>query len=115
MYSIYPRLKSERLSVGTELILYKGLIMFIRIDLCLPYMGIRGAQPSFEIAVSAKQNSPHRNLHMMFKIPYLYDFTTKLCREQATVILNHENVNTRIIGQGEARHKNYKALKLGGG
>jgi hypothetical protein len=52
---------------------------------------------------------------MTFKIPYLYDFLTKLCREQATVILNHENVNTRNIGQGEAQHRKYNGFKLGGG
>jgi len=31
------------------------------------------------------------------------------------VILNHENVNICIIGQGkEAQHRKYKRLKLGG-
>jgi hypothetical protein len=40
---------------------------------------------------------------------------TKLSRQQAEVIQNHENVNVRNIGQGEARHRKYKRLKLGGG
>jgi hypothetical protein len=31
------------------------------------------------------------------------------------VIQNHENENVRYIGQGEARHKKYKELKLGDG
>jgi hypothetical protein len=31
------------------------------------------------------------------------------------VIQNHENVNVRNIGQGEAWHRKYKRLKLGGG
>jgi hypothetical protein len=31
------------------------------------------------------------------------------------VILNHENANVRNIGQGKARHRKYKRLKLGGG
>jgi hypothetical protein len=52
---------------------------------------------------------------MIFKIPYLYDFITKLCMEQATVKLSHENVNFCIIGQGEAWRRKYKRLKLGGG
>jgi hypothetical protein len=52
---------------------------------------------------------------MSFKIPYLHDFVTKLCRQQVTVILNYENVNIRNIGQGEAQHRKYKRLKLGGG
>jgi len=31
-----------------------------------------------------------RDLHMSFKIPYIYDFVTELCREQAGII-NNEN------------------------
>jgi hypothetical protein len=31
------------------------------------------------------------------------------------VILNHENENVINIGQGEAQHRKYKSLKLGGG
>jgi hypothetical protein len=49
---------------------------------------------------------------MAFKIPHLYDFVRKLCREQAIVVVSHENVN---ISQGEAQHRKYKGLKLGGG
>jgi hypothetical protein len=54
-------------------------------------------------------------LLLVFKIPYVYDDITKLCRRQAEVILNHENPNVLAIGQGEARHRKYKRLKLGGG
>jgi hypothetical protein len=50
-----------------------------------------------------------------FKIPYVYDYMTKLCRTQADVILNHANPNVCGTGQGEARHRKYKRLKLGGG
>jgi hypothetical protein len=35
--------------------------------------------------------------------------------KQAEVIQNHENENVRYIGQGEAPHRKYKRLKLGGG
>jgi hypothetical protein len=31
------------------------------------------------------------------------------------VIQNHDNENVRNIGQGEARYRKYKMLKLGGG
>jgi hypothetical protein len=58
---------------------------------------------------------PVRDLHMAFKIPYVYDYITKLCRQHAEVIQNHENENVHNIGQGEARHRNYKRLTLGGG
>jgi hypothetical protein len=51
-----------------------------------------------------------RELDAAFKIPYVCDCITKLCRTQAEV-----NPNIRGIGQGEVRHRNYKRLKLGGG
>jgi hypothetical protein len=47
--------------------------------------------------------------------PSIYDYITKLSRQQAEVIQNHENVNVRNIGQGEAQHRKYKRLKVGGG
>jgi hypothetical protein len=42
-------------------------------------------------------------------------FVTKLYREQAVVIHNHENVNICANGQGKAHHRKYKWLKFGGG
>jgi hypothetical protein len=59
--------------------------------------------------------APVRELLMTFQLPYVYDYITKLCRQQTEVILNHENGNVRSIGQGEAQHRKYKRLKLGGG
>jgi hypothetical protein len=56
-----------------------------------------------------------RDLHVAFKIPYVYNYIPKLCSQQAEVIQNHDNENVRNIGQGEARHRKYKRLKLGGG
>jgi hypothetical protein len=47
---------------------------------------------------------------MAFKLPYIYDYVTTLCRHQAEVILNHENANVRNIG-----HRKYMRLKRGGG
>jgi hypothetical protein len=32
-----------------------------------------------------------------------------------SLVRNHENEHVRDIGQGEARHRKYKRLKLGGG
>jgi hypothetical protein len=46
--------------------------------------------------------SPVRDMHVAFQIPYVYDYITKSCRQQAEVILNHENENVRYIGQGES-------------
>jgi hypothetical protein len=52
---------------------------------------------------------------MTFNIPYVYYYITKLCRQQAEVILKHYNENVRNTGQGEAPHWKYRRLKLGGG
>jgi hypothetical protein len=52
---------------------------------------------------------------MAFKISYVYDYITKLCRKQAEVILNYRNPVLRGIGPGQAMQKKYKRLKLGKG
>jgi hypothetical protein len=54
-------------------------------------------------------------LHEVFKVLYILDYITKLCRQQAEVKQNHENANVRDIGQEEARDRKCKRLKLGGG
>jgi hypothetical protein len=51
---------------------------------------------------------------MAFKLLYIYDYITKLCRQQAEVIQNHENADVRKIEQGEPRHRKYKRLKFSG-
>jgi hypothetical protein len=56
------------------------------------------------------RRTPIRDLHMAFKLPYIYDYITKLCRQQAEVIQNHENAMVRNTGQGEPRHRKYKRL-----
>jgi hypothetical protein len=45
----------------------------------------------------------------------MYTIITKLCRQQTEAVQNHENEQVRSKGQGEARHRKYKVLKLGGG
>jgi hypothetical protein len=55
-----------------------------------------------------------RDMHTSFEMPYVYDYITQSCTQQAEV-QNHENETVRYIGQGEARHRKYKRLKLGGG
>jgi hypothetical protein len=52
---------------------------------------------------------------MAFKLPYIYDYITKLYRQQTEVIQNHKNANVSNIGQGKPRHRKYKRLNLGGG
>jgi hypothetical protein len=64
-------------------------------------------------------NSPRctlvRDMHTAIHLPHVYDYTTKLCKQQAEVIQNHENVHVRGITQDEARHRKHKWLKFGGG
>jgi hypothetical protein len=52
---------------------------------------------------------------MVLNLSYMYDYITKLCRQQAEVLQNNKNEHIRSIGQGEARRRKYKRLKLGGG
>jgi hypothetical protein len=61
------------------------------------------------------RRTPVRDLHMAFKLPYVYDYITKLRRRQAYAIQSHENANVRNIGQDEAQHSKYRWLKVGGG
>jgi hypothetical protein len=42
------------------------------------------------------RSTPVRELRVAFEIPYVYDFITKLCRQQAEVIQNHTNPNVPI-------------------
>jgi hypothetical protein len=44
------------------------------------------------------RRTPVRDMHVAFQIPYVYDYINKSCRQQAEVILNHENENVRYIG-----------------
>jgi hypothetical protein len=62
----------------------------------------------------SKAHTGSRNAHG-FLFAVRVDYMIKLCRQQAEVILNHDNENVRYIGQGEARHRKYKRFKLGGG
>jgi hypothetical protein len=59
--------------------------------------------------------TPVRNLHVAIHLLYVYDYVTKLCRQQVEMTRDHENEHVRSIGQDESRHRKYKWLKLGGG
>jgi predicted transcriptional regulator len=51
----------------------------------------------------------------VLNLPYVYDYITKLCRQQAEVTQNHENELVHCTEEGEATHRKYERLKLGGG
>jgi hypothetical protein len=46
------------------------------------------------------RNTPIRDMHISFQMPYVYNFITKLCKQQAKVIQRHENIHVTNIGQG---------------
>jgi hypothetical protein len=54
------------------------------------------------------QRMHHRHLEN----PYLYN--EDQLPLPVKVIQNHDNENVRNIGQGKARHRKYKRLKIGG-
>jgi hypothetical protein len=54
-------------------------------------------------------------MHAELQTSHVYDYITEICRKQAEVIQNHDNENVRSIGNGEARHRKRKRLKLSGG
>jgi hypothetical protein len=45
------------------------------------------------------RRTPVRDLYMFFRLLDVYDYVTKLCRQQAEIIQNHENEN---VGDGQA-------------
>jgi hypothetical protein len=61
------------------------------------------------------RRTPVRSLHTASSVPYVYNYITKLCKQQAEVIQNHENDHVHRIGEGEDRHRKYKRLKVGSG
>jgi hypothetical protein len=116
--------KSERLSANIKLTHHKALIRSVLTYACRAW---DFAADSHLLKLQRLHNrvlrstgnfprrTPVRELHKAFSVPYVYDYMTELSRQQAEVILNHENANVRNIGKGEARHRKYKRIKLGGG
>jgi hypothetical protein len=121
---IYYLFKSERLSANIKLTLHKALIRSVMTYACLAWEFVAEChllklQRLQNKVPCTTGNFPRhisvRDMHKAFHMPYVYDYITKSCRQQAEVIQNHENENVRYIGQGEARHRKYKRLKFGSG
>jgi hypothetical protein len=108
---IYSLFKSERLSANIKLTLHKAIIRSVMTYACPAW---EFAAVSHLLKLQRPQNrvlrtigsflrrTSVRDMHVAFQIPYVYDYITKSCRQQAEVIQNHENENVRSIGQGEA-------------
>jgi hypothetical protein len=107
---VYSLFKSERLSTNIKLTIHKPLI---RTYMTCAYPAWEFATDTHLMKLQRLQNkvlrtigsfprrTPVREMHMAFHLPYVYDYTTKLCRQQAEVILNNDNKDVCYIGQGK--------------
>jgi hypothetical protein len=105
---VYSFFRSEGLNTNIKLILHRALIRSI-----LPVHRLQNKV--LHTISNFPRNTPASELHVTFNIPYIYDFMTRLCREQADVIRNHKNAYIRDIVTGEAARRKCEKLKLGGG
>jgi hypothetical protein len=122
---IYFLFKSKGLSTNIKLTLHKALIRSVMTYACPTWdfvaethlMKLQRLQNKVLRTIgNFPRRTPVCKLHKPgIQLPYIYDYITKLSRQQAEVIQNHETVNVCNIGQSEAQHRKYKRLKLGGG
>jgi hypothetical protein len=56
--------------------------------------------------------TPTRDLHTAFKLPYIYDYITKLCRQQAEVIQNVRMQIFTTLDKAKPDTGNIRGLKL---
>jgi hypothetical protein len=117
-------LLNERSSTYIKLTIHKALIRSVMTYACPAWELVAGThhlkwQPLQNKVLRTNGNFPRftsvRDLHAAFYFLYVYDSIAKLCRRLLEVIHNHKNGHVRGIGQGEARQRKYKRLKLGGG
>jgi hypothetical protein len=120
IYSLY---KIERLSTNIKLTIHKALIWSTMTYACPAWefaadnhlRKLQRLQNKFSAPSEIFQGAqPVGDLHMAFKLPYIYDYITEVCRQQAEVTQNYENANVPNIALGEPRHRKYKRLNLGG-
>jgi hypothetical protein len=74
----------------------------------IPFRSCIVCKARFSAQLVTYQGTHRLVIYTSFRITYLDDFFVKLCREQAIVILNHENVNICTTCQVEAHHRTYK-------
>jgi hypothetical protein len=117
--------KSERLSANMELVLHKVPIISVMTYACPAWNLL---QISIYLNCSALVRDkvlrtigkfsrciPVYELHMAFRLPYIYDYIMKWCRQQAEVVQNYGNANVGDIGKRKAWNRKYKRPKLGDG
>jgi hypothetical protein len=110
---IYSLFKIERLSATIKLTHHKALNITVMPLLTPPVnshtRGLSKLQrlqnKVYRTTGKFPRCTPVRDLHMTYNLLYVCDYVTKLCTQQAEVILNHENKHVRRIAQGDARQK----------
>jgi hypothetical protein len=117
----YSLFKSERISESIKATFRKALIISVMTCACPAWeltadtylLKLQRLQNKVLRAIGIfPRRTWERNFHTDFSLPYVYDYITKLCRQQGKVIQNHENEHIR---KDEARYRKYKRLKFGGG
>jgi hypothetical protein len=89
--------KSDRVSINNKLILYKALISSIKVYVSPTWEYVADAHllklerlqnKVLHATDGLERRTMAREMHVAFKIPYVYDYIIKLCRKQAEVIQN---------------------------
>jgi hypothetical protein len=97
---IYSLFKSERLSTNIKLTHHKAPIGSVMTYACpawklvadTDFLKLQRLQNKIIRTIgNLSRYTPVRDLHTVFSLPYIYDYITKLCRQQAEVTQNHEN------------------------
>jgi hypothetical protein len=118
---VYSLLKSERLSTNIKLTLHKALITSVMTYAC-PAWEFAADTHLFKLQRLQNKvfctigNSPMgtsvREMHMAFHLPYVYNYMTKLCGQQAEVIINRDNENFCILYKAKPDIENIRGLNL---
>jgi hypothetical protein len=88
---LYSLLKSDKLSIKTKMTLYKALIRSKMTYACPAWesaavthlMKLQRRQNKVLRVIGLPRRTPTRYIHADPHVPYVYDFLTKICREQA--------------------------------
>jgi hypothetical protein len=114
LITAYSLFKSERLRANNKFSLHQALIRNIIIYDCTAW---DFAVDNHLLKLHRLRNKvlrtigifsrriPVRGVHMASKLPYIYDYITRLCMQQTEDLQNHKNANVRNIGQGDTRQR----------
>jgi hypothetical protein len=113
----YCIFRSKHLNANIKLIMYRAIMTYacptreFAADTHL--MKLQRLQNRVLRAISKLDRfTPIRDLHLAFKIPYVYDYITKLYRRQAEVILDHENLSVVQLDKEKPGIGNIRGLNL---